>query len=63
MIRIDYSSRTTLAVCTCGWRYLSTDRIICLREAARHETTCNPHCHNTRNLYYVSATRRRALKL
>lgn len=55
----DTSERSCLAVCQCGWRYISTDKLITARVAATHERQCNPASHIARNVLYVTRTRRR----
>ena len=43
MLRIDASSHTYLAVCTCGWHGTTCNtRLASLKDAATHEENCHP---------------------
>lgn len=61
-IIFDTATRSTLAVCACGWRYLSLDKLIAARVAAEHEAANHPESTTARNVYQITATRRRHAK-
>lgn len=41
MITLDYSPRSTVAMCSCGWRDVFSSRAAALRAAADHEEVHN----------------------
>lgn len=59
MIKLDCASRSTLAVCSCGWRHLSTSKAGAARAAAEHEAYAHPGTVQARKMAHKHGVTRR----